>query len=297
MKLRIKTLFILYLVGIFLLAMRPNVAAFSIIKGALLAEPLVTEKATTLKSKNCEVELNATYGYDKWTYDEIPDVEYSRWTIKTPLEVRYGILDDLEGLLEIPFISWKRTVDMVGSSDSESESGFGQIGIGGKYNFYASEKTSTWLALVFKTELPTGDIDKGLGQGLNYVIEFLGTEIRKPYRGSINLGYIIRTEFTQESTGTEMDIDLGDPIFYNLAFEYLLKDYSFVGELAGTSFNKSKIQGVKQAETNGSTLDLVIGLAYGKNPIKLKGGVAIAVGDETYRTHDWKIILGSSYIF
>jgi len=277
--------------------MRPDTEAFSIIKGALLAEPLVTEKATTLKSKNCEVELNATYGYDKWTYDEIPDVEYSRWTIKTPLEVRYGILDDLEGLLEVPFISWKRTVDMVGSSDSESESGFGQIGIGGKYNFYASEKTSTWLALAFKTELPTGDVDKGLGQGLNYVIEFLGTEIRKPYRGSINLGYIIRTEFTDESTGTERDIDLGDPIFYNIAFEYLLRDYSFVGELAGTSFNKSKIQGVKQAETNGSTLDLVIGLAYGKNPLKLKGGVAVAVGDETYRTHDWKIILGSSYIF
>lgn len=297
MKLRIKTLFILYLVGIFLLAMRPDTEAFSILKGALLAEPLVTEKATTLKSKNCEVELNATYGYDRWTYEEIPDVEYSRWSIKTPLEVRYGILNNLEGLLEIPFISWKRTVDMVGSSDSESESGLGQIGIGGKYNFYASEKTSTWLALAFKTELPTGDVEKRLGQGLNYGIEFLGTEIRKPYRGNINLGYIIKTEFTDESTGTERDIDLGDPIFYNIAFEYLLKDYSFVGELAGTSFKRSKIDGVKQADTNGSTLDLVVGLAYAKTPFKLKGGVAIAVGDETYRTHDWKIILGSSYIF
>lgn len=297
MQLKIKTLFILYLIGTFLFAMCPSAETFSIIKGALMAEPLVTEKATTLKSKSCEVELNATYSYDKWTYDEIPDVEYSRWTIRTPLEIRYGMLDNLEGLLGVPFISWERTIDMADSSDSVSESGFGQIAIGGKYNFYTPKKTSTWLALAFKTELPTGDVDKGLGQGLNYVIEFLGTEIRKPWRGNINLGYVIKTEFTQESTGTERDIDPGDPIFYNFAFEYLLKDYSFVGELAGTSFNKSKIQGVKQAETNGSTLDLIIGLAYGKNPIKLKGGVAIAVGDETYRTYDWKIILGSSYIF
>ncbi len=110
-----------------------------LIKSAFAAHPLSTEDATVLGKSNQQIEVNT----DRVSFrDQQEQV--------AALTSTYGYSDDLDLFANLPL-------------NVSSPHGIGDVSIGSKWQF----KDYQGHLLVFKTELflPTGDQQKGLGQG------------------------------------------------------------------------------------------------------------------------------------
>ncbi|MDD5687452.1 MAG: transporter [Elusimicrobia bacterium] len=263
------------------------------------SEPIMTEESKCLTKNNLEVGLGLSYGVDSWEWvgTWTGDNKVSATVVQIP--VRYGLSDKLQLNLSIPYRSWASEIEVGSAKSNTNESGLGQISIGGKYG------VSENIAVGLDIQTPTADIDKSLGEGTNVGLLLIASTKFKTLNISGNAEYLLKMKYEDDN---DTKYDPADLIIVRAAVEYPINALSLIGEVQGQFFGKSKttLDGGTEtdvADSNGSTLDFLVGSQYLKDPLKLKLGVKFAVGDESlrggvypfYDSWDWKVILSGSY--
>lgn len=266
------------------------------IGSAVIAEPILTEEAKCLEKGSIEIGLTASYGVDSWEWEDSTagDSNVSLSAVQIP--VKYGVSDKLQLNFNLPYRSWKSELEIGTVKTDSDEAGLGQIAVGGKYG--ASEN----IAIGLNIQSPTGDVDKSLGEGTNVGLMFIASGNLDPLKISGNLGYLLKTKYEDED---DVEHDPGDPIILRAALEYPMKEILLIGEAQGQIFGKTKVNDTEDDDSDGSTIDLLLGGQYLKDALKLKFGIQFAVGDENYRaglnhfydSWDWKLILAGAYKF
>jgi len=262
----------------------------------VVAEPILTEEAKCLEKGNIEIGLTASYGMDSWEWEDgtAGDSNVSLSVVQIP--VKYGISDKLQLNLNLPYRSWNSELEIGATKADSDEAGLGQIAVGGKYG------VSENIAIGLDIQTPTGDVDKSLGEGTNIGLNLIASSNLDPLKISGNLGYLLKTKYEDED---DIEYDPGDPIILRAAVEYPIESISLIGEVQGQIFGKTKIDDTEFDDSDGSTIDLLLGGQYLKEAWKLKFGVEFALGDEDYRaglnhfydSWDWKVILAGAYKF
>lgn len=133
-------------------------ACLFLFTGAAYADhPLITDEAETLDKGEVEIEASAELSYYKEKSNGITTKERE---FETELQVQYGIIDNLEVELEVPYRWVREEVD--GESDSRVN-GIGDMELSLKWRFY--EEDDLHIAVKPFISIPTGNSDKGLGNG------------------------------------------------------------------------------------------------------------------------------------
>jgi len=276
---------------------------FGLLTAIGFSEPILTEDLTFISAENSEIGLGISYGVDNSTIKDLTNsAKYTDSLILLHTPIKYGISDYLLLSLDIPYRLWKKESFPVDNNFNDSESGLGQISIGSKVGLNENS------ALLMCVQTPTGNIDKSLGEGINIETSLIMSSRIYEYVLSANLGYLYKSEYENMSN---VKIDPANPIIIRAAleyfFEYPMKGLSMFGEIQNQIIGKTKVENIKVNDTDGTTIDLLLGTQYVKDAVKLKLGFEWAVGNENlraggiyshfYDSWDWRIILDGSYKF
>lgn len=162
------------------------------ISEAFAAHPLITDDAGTLGKGNAQLEFIGEYGYD----DE-EGVRTNSLVAPIAPVLSYGITDNLDIVLGISYL-YVRTKQKGTMSD---EDGISDTSIELKWRFYAKEGLG--LAIKPGISLPTGDNNKGLGNGRpSYGLVLITTKEIDPWAFHLNLGYT-HIEYRREEDTAE----------------------------------------------------------------------------------------------
>jgi hypothetical protein len=143
---------------------------------------LITNDTGTQGKGNLLIEVNSEFTYDKETAAGVTTKE-TGGEVATILS--YGIIDDVDIILGLPY-QWKKTKED-GTTTSDVD-GVSDISLEVKWKFY--EKDGLSFAVKPGITLPTGDENKGLGNGrASYGIVFISTKEIEPWAFHLNLGY------------------------------------------------------------------------------------------------------------
>jgi opacity protein-like surface antigen len=260
------------------------------------ADPILTEPVKGVAANNLEVGLGISYGMDTWEWDNNITGDNSLSLTVIQAMFKYGLNDKLQLNLDLPYRSWKSELEVNGATSSTDDSGISQIGIGAKYSI------NDMLAAGLDIQLPTGDVDKSLGEGTNVGLLLACRHEFKPVIISGNIGYRMKSEYEDEH---DVKHDPADPLIIRAAVEYTINEFSPFAEIQAQFFGKSKTAGIDITESDGSTIDLMIGSQYTMDNLKAKLGFGFAGGDEDlrigrmqfYDSADWKIVATVSYTF
>jgi hypothetical protein len=129
---------------------------YSLIASALfLASSTVWAGPPFLTDDPAPVDYKHSEFYVFSTYDKTPDGK----DIAVPaFEYNYGVLPDMQLHMMVPFARSS-------PNDGNSTSGIGDVEVGVKYRFVQETETSPQIGIFPMAELPTGDADRGLGNG------------------------------------------------------------------------------------------------------------------------------------
>lgn len=151
-------------------------------ESAFGAHPLITEDAGTQGKGKIQVEVNSEFSRDKEMSDGITTKEIGS-EVATILS--YGIFDNTDIVFGLPY-QWKKVKeDAIVTSDVD---GVSDISLELKWRFFEKEGLS--FAIKPGITLPTGDENKGLGNGrASYGVVFITTKEIEPWAFHLNLGY------------------------------------------------------------------------------------------------------------
>jgi len=154
--------------------------------------PFYTDDADTTPKKKFHIEI----------YNEHDLLQSSAYPTKRQNTVvftlDYGVTDKLELGVNAPYITFHNSRIV----ERRNLSGIGDTQIGLKYNFLAEREGSRMpaLAVVFYTELPTGNVEKQFGSGLvdYWLYGVIQKSLTKKIKGRLNGGILFSGN---ESTG------------------------------------------------------------------------------------------------
>jgi hypothetical protein len=253
----------------------------------------VTETVSMDDARTVNVEFRPSYRTDQFKNQAGTELK----TTLTRIEAiaRWVPQAGFEASLALPHVALK----LDGGGLSESDSGLGQVVLGGKYALREN------AAGLLRLELPTGDADDALGQGLNVG---LGAALERDMgnkTGRVNLVYTLTSEYKADisGTGSKTKIDPGDILQLSGAVSGKSKNgLDVTGEAVLAVVGDQKQNGTKLGDSGGNILDFIVGI--GKMTQKdwyLKAALALGLGDEevssldTMRgSGDWRLILGAS---
>ncbi len=281
------------------------IAGLLFLVGPLFSEPFVTQEAHGLGLLGFEVGVKSSYAQDTWKQEGTATCDRVQTLTRISLFSRFGLLRMLEVGVSVPYRMWQledKNLDL-----KTDDKGLGQVRGYIKYNVIGG------LAVAVNAQAPTADVDKTLGEGTNVGAMVIFTQKVLPVKTSINVGYLMKMKYKDEA---ENEYNPADPIFVRAAAEVPLGDFSIIGEAIAQMFNKSKYKPVgfseeEVANSDGSTIDLILGAQYNRKLMKARLGVSVGVGDENYRaglrasepsqvvhfydSWDWKVLLQLSY--
>ena len=149
---------------------------------AFAAHPLITDDTGVQGAGKFQFELNGQYSRNNDGQGAIEQVRQAATALT------YGVTDAIDVAVCLP---WQKS-DLDDNGLATSSSGLSDVGITVKWHFFDQEGLS--LALRPGITLPTGDFDKGLGNGKATESLFLiSTNDLKPFMPltlHMNLGYI-----------------------------------------------------------------------------------------------------------
>lgn len=220
------------------------VFAFSGLSSA--AHPLITDDTGTQGKGKFQLEVNSEFPYEK---EQQYNADEDKWETKkeTGGEVAtilsYGVADNFDIILGMPY-QWKKTkIDEVVSTDpTEQGDGVSDLSMELKWRFFENDGLS--FALKPGITLPTGDENKGLGNGrMSYGLTFITTKEIEPWAFHFNLGY------TQNEYKLQKDKDEKRRGIWHvsLASEYeVVKDLKIAANI-GVERNEDKGKGTHPA--------------------------------------------------
>lgn len=143
------------------------------------AHPLITDDAGTVGKGKAELELNFEYSSHK-------DGGVKENVTDLGIALTYGVMDNLDFIIALPY----QRIKIKAEGETFIENGISDISLELKWLFYES-KDFVSLALKPVITLPTGDEDKGLGNGrATYGLYFIASKEIEPLSLHLNLGYI-----------------------------------------------------------------------------------------------------------
>lgn len=157
--------------------------SYSLFTVSYAAHPLITDDTGTQGKGKFALEINSEFSSDKETEDEITTKETGGEVASI---VSYGLTDTTDVVLGLPY-QW---VKMQEDEDTAvDEDGISDMSLEIKWRFY--EKDGLSIALKPGITLPTGDEDKGLGNGkASYSLMLITTEEIGAWAFHLNLGYM-----------------------------------------------------------------------------------------------------------
>lgn len=151
---------------------------------AFAAHPLITDDAGTEGRGNFLVEINSEFAHDDEAGTEETGGELA-------LSLAAGLRDNLDLVLGLPY-AWSEVEE--GGAVTSDEDGVSDASVEVKWRFL--EREGLALALKPGISLPTGDEEKGLGNGkVSYSLFFIATKEFEKWALHANLGYA-RNEFS-----------------------------------------------------------------------------------------------------
>jgi len=180
------------------------------------AHPLITDDAGTQGKGKFQLEVNGQYDSDKET---VSGVSVKSTGGQAGSTLSYGVIDNADLVLNVPYVWGKVTEDGVSVYD---EKGLSDISFEVKWRFF--EKDGLSLGLKPGISFPTGNDEKGLGTGkTGYHLFFIGSKEAAPWAFHANLGYI----------GNENKADEQKNLWHaSLATTYeVVKDLKLVGNI------------------------------------------------------------------
>ena len=164
------------------------------------AHPLITDDAGTQGKGKFQVEVNCEISRDKESEDYITTKETGN---EIAAIASYGLTDSMDIVLGLPYEQSKIKEDGETISD---EDGTGDMSVEIKWRFFENDG----LAFAFKPAitLPTGDEEKGLGNGkASYALTFITSKEMEPWLFHVNIGYM-RNEYKLEEDADASRKDL-----------------------------------------------------------------------------------------
>lgn len=153
------------------------ILALSISGSAFAAHPLITDDTGTQGRGSYSLELNGQIGEDSGT--GIRETESELATIFSA-----GVAENVDLVLGLPY----QHLRVSGSGSVDEASGLGDLSLELKWRFY--EKDGFSLALKPGLTLPSGDDDKGLGNGRpSWSATLIASQELQPVTLHLNLGY------------------------------------------------------------------------------------------------------------
>lgn len=232
---------------------------------ALAAHPLVTDDAGLVGAKKLQVEFTAEWGEDRETLYRDDLGTFINAKVKggaAGATITLGLHERVDAVLAIPYM-WFSTY--VNDERDAKEDGLSDVTLDLKWQFFARDGWA--LALKPGITFPTGDSDRGLGNGrVAYRAYFLASKELTPWAFHVNLGYIRnenkadnRQDLWHASAAAEVELwqnfklvgNLGvtrnpdpasniDPAFALGGFIYQLTDQ--IGINAGVKFGLTKAE-------------------------------------------------------
>ena len=111
--------------------------AMTLAVGARASELFVTESVSMNQPKSIEAQLRSSYRNDLWKVKGT-DTKVTNTLMRTDVNARWVPMDKLEALLEAPMVNDKTVTKASGSKTTNTNSGLGQVIVGGKYAFCPS---------------------------------------------------------------------------------------------------------------------------------------------------------------
>jgi hypothetical protein len=180
------------------------------------AHPLITDDTGTQGKGKFQLELTGQYDWDK---DDAEGVSVKASGTEAAVTLSYGIVDNVDLVLSLPYLWGKEKEDDVTVYD---ENGIGDAALEVKWRLFEKEGFS--LALKPGISFPTGDDEKGLGTGkIGGQIYLIATEEIGSWAFHGNLGYI----------RNENDADERKDVWHvSLAAQYeVIKDLTLVANI------------------------------------------------------------------
>jgi len=155
------------------------------------AHPLITDDTGTQGKGKIQMEVNSEFTKEK---EQQYNTDEAKWETKKETGgelatiLSYGITDNTDIVLGLPY-QWKKTsIDGVVTTDATEQSdGISDMSLEVKWRFF--EKDGLSFALKPGIRVPTGDENKGLGNGrASYSLMFITTKEIKPWAFHLNLG-------------------------------------------------------------------------------------------------------------
>ena len=151
---------------------------------AFAAHPLITDDTGTQGKNRTQFEFIGEYGHDKEN-----GITTKSLTFPTIPVLSYGVTDTLDIVFGMPYAVVKTNE----AGTETRQSGFGDASLEVKTRFY--EKDGLSFAIKPGISLPTGDENKGLGNGkASYHAFLITTKELQPWAFHFNVGYI-RNEY------------------------------------------------------------------------------------------------------
>ncbi|MDP3259340.1 MAG: transporter [Thermodesulfovibrionales bacterium] len=149
---------------------------------AFAAHPLITDDTGTQGKGKFQIEVNSEFSYDKETKEGVTEKETGS---EVAAALSYGVIDNVDIVLGLPN-QWKKSTE--DSTVTSDVSGVSDMSLEVKWRFF--DKGGLSFALKPGITLPTGDENKGLGNGrASYGLTFITTKEMDPWAFHFNLGY------------------------------------------------------------------------------------------------------------
>lgn len=202
--------------------------ALCVVSSSYAAHPLITDDTGTQGKGKFQLEVNGEYANDS-----------GNTTTEISATFSAGIRDNIDLVVSLPYQFLRNKGE---EGNRTSEDGISDMAIELKWRFYEKEGLS--FALKPGIIIPTGEEDKGLGDGkAAYSLHFLTTKELDPVTLHLDLGYIKNRK------------ELRDIWHYSLAAEYAAsKPLTLVANIGGET-NPDR-------ESNVHPLFLLGGLIY-----------------------------------
>jgi hypothetical protein len=160
----------------------------SAVSPSFAAHPLITDDAGTQGKGKTQLEFDGEYDHDSES-----GIATNTSVFPTIPVLSYGTSDTVDLVLGVPF----ERIETKQADGTTTERGISDVSLQLKWRFY--ERDGLSFAMKPGVALPTGDEDKGLGNGkTSYSAFFIMTKDMAPWAFHFNLGYI-RNEYKRQA--------------------------------------------------------------------------------------------------
>ena len=203
---------------------------------------------------------------------QVVNANQKRQLISSPIEMRIGLMENLQGFLSLP-VGWSAQSLTAGGSQSDSDVfGIGDLGIGFTRVMWAPDKSKFRLLGFLQVSAPTGQGEISLSQqdrdatlGAGYWTLTMGGNVTESIDPLILFGSFGYTH----TYGTRIDADnyinVGNTLFYQAGVGYGINpNVTLSGSFSGASSGKLELNGNTSTGTRSEPFSLRISASINK---------------------------------